>query len=235
MVIDFHSHVLPGIDDGSSSVEESLALLRLQASQGIGCTVATPHFYPRHQKMEDFLRHRQASYEHLMAAAQGLQELPQVILGAEVHYFPGMGSSEELSCLAAGDSGYILIELPQGQWSKRVYEDLEEVRARQGLRPIIAHVDRYISPFSHRGLPRRLMEAGCLIQANASCFLSGMMAPMALRLLRRDEIHLLGSDCHDLRSRPPRLGPAREKIAGKLGQELLDRVDSLGREILFGA
>ena len=58
MVTDFHSHVLPGIDDGSTSVEESIAMLRMAAEQGVRRVIATPHFYPRHDSPEHFLEKR---------------------------------------------------------------------------------------------------------------------------------------------------------------------------------
>ena len=57
-VIDFHSHILPGIDDGSASVEQSIAMLRMEAEQGIDHVVATPHFYPQYDTPEHFLRKR---------------------------------------------------------------------------------------------------------------------------------------------------------------------------------
>ena len=54
-IIDFHSHILPGVDDGSQSVQESLAMLKMEAEQGIQHVIATPHFYPKHDSPEHFL------------------------------------------------------------------------------------------------------------------------------------------------------------------------------------
>lgn len=64
-MIDFHSHILPGIDDGSASVEESLKLLEMLAEQGVKTVVATPHFYPDRTSVSDFLRRRDAAYQRL--------------------------------------------------------------------------------------------------------------------------------------------------------------------------
>ncbi len=233
-MIDFHSHVLPGIDDGSSSIEESLALLRLQAQQGVTCAVATPHFYPRHQSMESFLHRREEAEAALRQAMAGETGLPQLTVGAEVHFFPGIGSTEELSQLTIGSGKYILIEMPHGKWSDRMFRDLEDISAKQELVPVIAHVDRYLGAFTDGGIPGRLMDAGCLIQANASFFLAGITAPLAMRLLRREQIHLLGSDCHDLYQRPPRIGQAVERIRGKLGPGTLSQLESWGQTVLFG-
>lgn len=233
-MIDFHSHVLPGIDDGSASAEESLQMLAMQAAQGITHTVATPHFYPSCQSFEDFLARRVRAADTLQKAAQGKTGLPQVIIGAEVHYFPGIGSCEVLDRLTIGEGKHILIEMPMGSWSDRMYRDLADISASQGLVPVIAHVDRYLGVFSDRGIPERLTDCGCLIQANASAFLSGLGARQSLRLLRQERIHLLGSDCHNTHSRPPRLGQAVDKIRKALGQSTVTRLEELGRQVLYG-
>ncbi|MBQ6890517.1 MAG: hypothetical protein IJN53_05835 [Oscillospiraceae bacterium] len=233
MAIDFHSHVLPGIDDGSASVEESLQMLAMQASQGITHTVATPHFYPSHQRFEEFLERRAQALETLQQAMAGKNGLPEVIAGAEVHYFPGIGSCEALKQLTIGGGRYILIEMPAAQWTQRMYQELADISANQGLVPVAAHVDRYLGTFSTRGIPEKLMEFGCLIQANASAFLTPLAARQSLALLRREQIHLLGSDCHNVSSRPPQLGKALDKIRSALGEEAIARLDGLGQQVLF--
>ncbi len=235
MTIDFHSHVLPGIDDGSSSLEESLALMALQGQQGITHTVATPHFYPGHQRFADFLSRRAEAEALLRQALKEKPGLPELTVGAEVHYFSGIGSCEELKQLTIGPGRFILIEMPHGDWSGRMYQDLADISARQELTPVIAHVDRYFGSFSTRGIPEKLMEAGCLLQANASAFLTPLGARLTMGLLRREQIHLLGSDCHDLHTRPPRLGQALERIRAKLGEDAVARLERVGKTVLFGA
>ena len=233
-MIDFHSHVLPGIDDGSSNIEESLALMELQARQGITHTVATPHFYPDHQSVERFLGRRSQAEAELRQAMVEKSGLPELTVGAEVHYFRGIGQCEDLRELTIGSGKYILIELPYGQWSDRMYQELGEISEKQGLIPVIAHVDRYLGTFSTRGIPEKLMDRGCLIQINASALLTPLARRLSLKMLRREQIHLLGSDCHDLSSRPPRLGEAVEKLRSAVGEGALDSLDALGEQILFG-
>lgn len=233
-MIDFHSHVLPGIDDGSANIEESLALLELQARQGITHTVATPHFYPDHQSFESFLRRRSQAEAELRQAMAEKTGLPELTVGAEVHYFRGIGQCDALRELTIGSGKYILIELPYGQWPDRMYQELEEISEKQGLIPVIAHVDRYLGTFSTRGIPEKLMGHGCLIQVNASAFLTPLARRLSLKMLRREQIHLLGSDCHDLSSRPPRLGEAVEKLRGAMGEGALARLEALGERVLFG-
>lgn len=208
IVVDWHSHILPGIDDGSQSLEESLGLLEREAEQGINRVVATPHFYAQYDRPEDFLEKRKAAADRLRRAAEERLGLPEILLGAEVYFFRGMGRSEMLPGLAIEGTRYILVEMPQAPWSEDMYRELEEIRSCQGLTPIIAHIDRYIEPFHTHGIPRRLESLPVLVQANASFFLHSKTKRMALKMVNKGQIHLLGSDCHNLSSRPPRIGQA---------------------------
>ncbi len=234
MVVDFHSHILPQIDDGSRSLEESIQLLALEAQQGIGHVIATPHFYGHRDDPEKFLARRAKAESRLrieMAMADGL---PQVSLGAEVYFFPGISNCDALSALTLAGTNYILVEMPMDTWTDRMYQELEGIWAQQGLTPIIAHIDRYIGPFSTRGIPERLEELPVLVQANASFFLQRTTSRMALRMLREDRIHLLGSDCHNLAKRPPKLGDALTVIRKHLGQEVITRINSYEALVLTG-
>lgn len=212
ILVDWHSHVLPGIDDGSQSVEESLALLELEASQGINRVVATPHFYAQYDQPEEFLAKREVAACQLRQAAQGKLGLPEIRLGAEVYYFRGMCHSELLASLAIEGTDLILVEMPQPPWSEEMYRELEGIRINQGLTPILAHIDRYIAPLRTYGIPRRLEKMPVLVQANASFFLNRKTRHMALKMVKKGQIHLLGSDCHNLTTRPPRLGQAMEAL-----------------------
>lgn len=224
MITDFHSHILPGIDDGSQSVEESLRMLRLIREQGIRQVVATPHFYPRHDSPERFLARRQAAAERLREAMRNEPDLPEILLGAEVYFFHGISESEVLSQLTIEKKCCILIEMPQSPWTDQMYRELEGIREKQGLTPIIAHVDRYIRPFHTHKIPARLEKLPVLVQANASFFQEKGTRSMALKMLRSGGIHLLGSDCHNLDSRRPNLDQAMDIIRQKLGAEALERI-----------
>lgn len=231
-IIDFHSHVLPGIDDGSASVEESVAMLREASAQGISHMIATPHFYARYDDPEVFLEARKQAQELLRRELEVHPGLPAVTVGAEVHFFPGISHSDILEGLTIGKNRCILIEMPDSPWTESMYRELENISQRRELIPIVAHVDRYISPFRTYGIPERLAELPVLVQANASFFLRGSTRSLALKLLRQDKIHLLGSDCHNMTTRPPMLGDAVEVIRQKLGEEPLDRIRYYQRELL---
>ena len=223
-IIDFHSHVLPGIDDGSASAEESLAMLRAEAAQGIRRVVATPHFYPRHDTPERFLQRRKKAEERLLEAMDGRNDLPDVVFGAEVYYFPGISDCDALPRLTIDKKEYILLEMSPVPWTDRMYAELEEIPARWGITPIIAHVDRYLTAFRDFGIPRRLEELPVLVQANASFFLHSASRRKALQMLKRDQIQLLGSDCHNTAGRPPNLGRALQVIGKSLSDEVLNGI-----------
>ena len=230
--IDFHSHILPGIDDGSAAVEESLAMLRMEAAQGIRHVVATPHFYAQHQPLSEFLERRDRAEQRLRAAMAREPELPRIWVGAEVYFFRGMSQSEVLPQLTIRGTNCILVELPQAPWPEEILLELRRIREERGLIPVVAHVDRYIGPFRSYGIPQQLAQLPVLVQANAAFFLGRMTSPMAMKLLRSDRIHLLGSDCHNMGSRKPNLGDAAARIREKLGDQALSRINGYGNMIL---
>ena len=105
-----------------------------------------------------------------------------------------------------------------------MYQELAAIRERRDLIPVIAHIDRYIAPFRTHQIPRRLSALPVMVQANSGFFLSGATSSMALRLLNAGQIHLLGSDCHNMTSRKPDLAQAAGLIRHKLGREAISRI-----------
>ena len=230
-VVDFHSHILPGVDDGSRSVEESVKMLRMLAQQGIRCVLATPHFYANHDDPERFLHRRERAWRKLCEAMGEHPDLPKLELGAEVYYYPGISDSEILPRLTFLGGRYLLLEMPHGPWTEAMYREIEGIYVKRGIVPVIAHVDRYIAPFRTYGIPDRLTQMPVLVQANAEFFLQRSTAHMAMRMLKDNKIQLLGSDCHDLKSRKPNMGPALERIEKKLGKKALEQVHSYEKEL----
>ena len=231
-MIDFHSHILPGVDDGSRSVEESIAMLGLEGEQGIRHVVATPHFYAHYDRPRAFLERRDRAEEQLRREMEKNHGLPGLSVGAEVLFFRGMSDSEFLPELTIRGKNCILIEMTPGPWTEDIYRELAEIWEKRGITPIIAHIDRYITPFRTFGIPQRLEELPVLVQANAEFFLRRSTSGMAMRMLKADRIQLLGSDCHNLSSRKPNLEAALAAIEKRLGPGPLERVRACGREVL---
>lgn len=233
-MVDFHTHILPGVDDGSRSVDESIKMLRMQAQQGITHVVATPHFYANHHRPEEFLRRREEAEKLLREEMKKQEGLPELLVGAEVYYFPGMSHSDFLLQLTIRGTKYIMIEMPGAPWGTAIFEELEMIHRRLGLIPIIAHLDRYIAPFRTHGLPERLAKTRALVQVNGSFFLNRNTVRMALRMLKKGQIQLLGSDCHDPVRRKPNLQEATTVIEQKLGREALAYLTNVEETILSG-
>lgn len=219
-MIDFHSHLLPGIDDGSDSTATSLAMLREWQRQGIGSICATPHFYADQDSPDRFLKNRQASYERLRAAMDEAGIAADIRLGAEVLFFSGISGARAVDRLCLTGTSLLLLEMPFVPWSERMLDEVAELSAR-GFTPVAAHVERYM-PIQSKKVMRRFMDLDILIQVNASFFLERGTQKQALKMLKEGSVHFLGSDAHNLTSRKPDLGQAISLIRDRLGQEALD-------------
>jgi len=104
-MIDFHSHILPGMDDGPETLEQSLAMLRDSFLQGTDLMVSTSHFYGGEEYPREFLRRRTAAVRQLKNAMLLSTEVyPRVVLGAEVLFFPGISEAEEIPLLRSKSS-----------------------------------------------------------------------------------------------------------------------------------
>jgi len=230
-IIDFHTHILPGIDDGSKSLEQSIAMLKMEAEQGIRKVIATPHFYAQLDKPDLFLKRRAEAEKKLRMEMAKHSGLPELEIGAEVYYYNGISDSEALSELTIGQKRYILIEMPMSPWPGRIFKELENIWIKQNLVPIVAHIDRYIAPLRTFGIPKQLEALPVLVQANAEFFLTKATKHMALRMLKQGRIHLLGSDCHGVESRKPNLGEAVKLISQQFGPGILEYFSDNQKEV----
>lgn len=192
MRYDMHAHILPAADHGSADVETSLTQLRLARAAGVDVVVATPHFYLReHDTVSAFLARRAAAMETLTAAIAATGEnLPQIVLGAEVTLQVDMDKMENLEALCIGDTNYILLEMPDYKWSGWVHRALDAIYMR-GIVPIIAHLDRY-----DRDCAATLLDGDALIQVNASALTPWFHRRYWKDLVEKDLVHFIGSDIH---------------------------------------
>jgi len=221
---DIHSHVLPQMDDGSRSVDESLAMLEALAAQGVGCVVATPHFYADENSPEEFLKRRATAVTKLTEAWR--PGLPTLKLGAEVCYFEGINLCQGLDTLKIEDTGLLLLEMPFCRWSQRMLLEVRELQASTAT-VLLAHIERYLR-WQDRETWDMLADWGVLNQCNASFFLRWQMRRKAIRMLHEGKIHLLGSDSHNMDSRPPEMG----KALAMLGREEREILEGNSRKLL---
>lgn len=232
MIFDFHTHILPGIDDGSKTVEDSVKMLQMEVQQGIRRVIATPHFYAHHDTPSNFLTKRKEAECRLREEMSKYSDMPELLIGAEVHYFSGISESDVVYELTIDKKKCILLELPQAPWNEKIYKELTDIWERHGIIPIIAHVDRYIHPLRTFGIPQRLSELPVKVQANSSFFVRRSTRHMALKMLKNGQIHVLGSDCHSLNTRAPNLGAAEKIIRLRFGDEMISQLDENGYDLL---
>lgn len=227
-MIDWHSHLLPCVDDGSRSVDESLQMVTALKKQGATTIIATPHFLANAGSVDEFVNRRQQAYESLAAALP--DSSPQILLGAEVKYYPGISRMDELHRLTIGQSNALLIEMPMSRWTEYTLKELAELAGNKGTRVILAHIDRYLS-LQPRDLWSRLRESGLLMQVNAD-FFGGFKKAKALKMLAHGELQFIGSDCHNMTSRPPNIGKAYEVINKKFGNDFVNQMQQFGYSVL---
>ena len=224
-MIDWHSHILPSIDDGSKDAAESISMLGMQASQGVETVVATPHFYANDETVAAFLSRRSKAMEDLKS--QLPENAPKILMGAEVRYYQGISRLEGLRDLTIEGSKLLLLEMPMGIWPESMVRELIELSGKSSVRIILAHVDRYLK-LQKQSVWDRIIESGILMQVNADFFTSFASKRKALALLEDGVVQFLGSDCHNTTSRPPQLGKAVEVIRKKLGDDYLDQMNEYG-------
>lgn len=228
-MIDFHSHILPGIDDGSASTEESLKLLGMLASQGVDTVVATPHFYPDRMSVQTFFERRAKAFGRLKEL--DLTGMPRILLGAEVKYYDGIRRMEGLELLCAEGSRTLLLEMPFSRWSEMTLKEVATLSRSGRVTVVLAHIERYLS-FQNAEAWERLFESGVLTQVNAGFFTGRFTRRKALNMLANRMIHVIGSDCHNLTARQPLIGKASEVIEKRFGRECLNHISEFTRELL---
>lgn len=227
---DIHSHFLPGMDDGSPDAETSLRMLRRSRELGVTAMFATPHYYPV-ETVEAFLERRNAS-EAALRQAQHSQEgaYPQWLVGAEVAYRPGIGYAEGIEQLCLGNSRFLLLELPFDKWGRGVLRDVRNLCSTRNIVPILAHLERYMQ-FQDERILRELMDQDVLVQYNCTVFTRWRRRGGAARDLTAGWAHLIGSDCHNMDSRPPNMDVAIRYLEKHGLQQSLQNAADLSMEI----
>ncbi len=228
-MIDFHAHVLPGLDDGASDVEETRKLLLSQQEQGIDTVIATPH-YTGEVSIQEFLENRRNSMNGLAPLLS--QALPRIVPAAEVSLFYGLAEIEDVSQLCIENTEYMLIEMPFSAWGNWEYTEICRLMDNRGIRPVLAHVDRYVRKESDEKKLDRFLELDVVLQLNAESLLRFSERRIAKRLLQKGIPVVLGSDCHNSNRRPCRMQEAQQIIQKKWGQEVLEGLEKNAKAVV---
>ena len=231
-MIDIHTHVLPGIDDGSSDLNETALLLTEEKRQGVTTVVATPHFYAQKTSVASFLQKREAAWEQTCAWAQQQEGIPRILKAAEVYYFPGMGKAAALPQLTIEGTSVLLLEMPFAQWTKSVYQEVKEIIEKQKLTVLLAHLERFYEYQKDRSVLEAVLDLPVYVQINAGSLLDWGKRRLDKKILDTGLPVVLGSDCHNMRHRKPNLTEGREMIRRKWGDRILEQMDAAAQELL---
>ena len=196
-MIDLHSHILPGLDDGSRFAEEALEMARSAVDDGIVALAATPHVRDDHPTTPEEMEHALESMRaRLHDAGIPLELLP----GGEIALdrLPELGDDDLRRFGLGGNRSWLLLETPHFGWPLGIEETLFELRLR-GFQAVLAHPERNLEVQEDPGRLTRLVETGTLVQVTAAS-LDGRLGPQpqrtARRLIELGLAHMLASDAH---------------------------------------
>lgn len=222
---DIHSHILPGVDDGASTMEESLAMLGVAYNEGTRSILLTPHYtrgknsYTREELNNRFL-------ELQAEAAKQYPEL-KLYLGNEILYEDGVVDDLKNGLIQTmNNTKYVLVEFNIRISYNQLYDAIRKITNAR-FRPIIAHVERYRCLFKHIERIDELVGLEAYLQMNISSVYGGFMdenARWCKKLVREEYISFFGTDAHDLEERAPYINDYVTWIRKKCGEELLRQI-----------
>jgi protein-tyrosine phosphatase len=232
-VIDLHCHILPGLDDGALSLDDSVAMARQAEKDGITVVCATPHIRDDHDVRIEEIAARVRSVQQVLAD-HGVDVL--LLPGGELAQAEAdrLTDAQLRSVALGGAGGWVLLEPAPGPLG----EGLEAVVARlaeRGLRTVIAHPERHAGADFEERL-QRLVSSGCLIQWTAQFVADASPGDLVLALAGEGLVHLLGSDAHSsYGGRPVRLAAGFARLATVCSEtQIAWMVDQAPRAILLG-
>lgn len=227
-MIDLHSHLLPGIDDGAPDLATALELAKIAVNDGITHMVCTPHIHPgRYDNTIESIQQALAQLQQGLVEQQinlVINAAAEVRFGVEI-----MSAVKQQSIPFLGEwqgKPVLLLEFPHGEVPFGA-EHLTAWLLQHGIKPLIAHPER------NKGLlraPEKLkpfLEQGCLLQVTAGAVAGrfGQAAQeLAHKLLKENRVTILASDAHNIDHRPPILSEGRDAAAAIIGEAAAQRL-----------
>lgn len=218
-MIDIHCHILPGIDDGSSNLDESLAMADIAIKDGIRTIVATPHIKGE-VHLPQFLRQQVDDLNEIL----NKRNYPlQILTGADVS---AMLPPQEIARYTINGGKYFLLEFPHSHLPLHANQLVFEMLLA-GLLPIITHPERNPSIIREPERLFSLVDAGCLVQITAGS-LTGNFGPdsrdCAAYLLKMGQVHFLATDAHSATHRRPVLSEGVRAAAAIIGEQAAQKL-----------
>lgn len=234
-MIDIHSHILPGFDDGAKNEEDFLKMARMAVDDGITCMVATPH-HRNHSYM--------SSKTTIMANVGEVNQLLElhhiplkILPGQEIYVYDQLledVNNDEILCLN-DTSKYMLLELPMSipKYIDHVIYDL----LLEGIIPIVPHPERNVTIMSDPNSLYQLVRMGALVQMNATS-LTGTYGKriknVCYQLLEHHLVHFIATDAHDTKRRIPRLSNAYKRLEKFGGKSYADQMKENAEKVIRG-
>ena len=187
-LVDFHAHILPGADHGSTSLSITISQLNAAKNAGVTRIIATPHFYPHRTTLEKFLERREHAYRHLLPSLS--EDMPEIRLGCEVYLCKNISRMPGIEKLCIYGTKTLLLELPFEPLDSGDVQTVTDL-VRAGFDVVLAHVDRY----DKRNI-NMLMNTGARFQINASSLVSFFKKKHLFRWIEEGRVIALGSDIH---------------------------------------
>lgn len=228
-MIDFHSHILPNIDDGSTSIGETINLIEEASKVGFTGIISTSHYIQGYYEFDCYERNQLLDIVQNKMQSDNLE----LYLGSEIYF-----SSEIIDLIkdkkasTINNTRYLLFELPMNTKPLFVKELVYEL-IQNGYRPIIAHPERYSYVQDEINYVRELANLGTLFQANYGSVLGmyGNDAKKTLKkLLKDDLISFLGSDVHRTGQIYPKIPMALKKLNKIVSAEKLEKLTTLNAQ-----
>ena len=208
--IDFHSHILPGIDDGAADTGISRQQLLMLKKQGVDKVFLTSHFDFRFESNKDFIKRREKAYEELMSVYEP-DKMPKLFTGAEIYMSRGM-ENYDFSGLELQHTGIVLIEFPREPYGAWMTDLLETLMFERDMKIMIAHMNRVVASYEKNVCKNIFDYQDLIFQINTEAF-RGVFARDPFRDYDASGLKfVIGTDTHDLTGRAPDFDKALKKL-----------------------
>lgn len=219
-MIDIHSHIIYGIDDGAKSIEESVILCRQAMENGIKSIVATPHF-TNYRNIERFVIDRDSKLDFLRERLSEEEINVTLYAGAELYLNRSIFTAGDLDELTINNSRYMLCEFPLGPFNvKEGLQAITELTYR-GYTPIVAHPERYYEIRRNIEIIEQLLDIGVVFQVNADSLAGNIddgAQEIATQLIKEGVAKFIASDAHDIYCRNMDFGKKFSTVPSEITQ-----------------
>lgn len=222
--IDFHTHILPEIDDGAKNVSESIEMLKIAKSKGAEEVILTPH-YKAEISVDEFCELRDKKFALLKNAMRKTgDDYPKIRLGAEVYVNTALSEFPNLKELCISGTNLLLLELPYATWNKWHYNEVYNIAAKHEIIPVMVHIERYLSTPKSVEKLKPFASIGAEFQINADSFLSFFGKRIIRELAAEGLICAIGSDSHNTTTRSPDISKSINLLAKKFGEPFIEYI-----------